>query len=128
MSYFTTIRHSEHHSFYYNAARHTSVSQFSDDAHVSIKDASGKNTLVFRFIGQLPIGHLAFLAEQCLAVALNANGNIRKLMEDTRVLRMYKEDSICEIMLVKRDREFGEITAMDTLWTPEDMEAMFSDA
>lgn len=121
MSYFTHVTHNDLYSFYYNGIRSLSVMQFSRDCHVTIKDATGVNALVFRFSGVMPVGQLDFICEYCASIAYGANGSIRKLVEDHRLLLLMKKLDLVEVMHVSRKCEDPKL---ETLWSPEDAKAM----
>lgn len=123
MSYFTHIRHNGSYSFFHNLPQGVSLSQYASDFHITINDATGDNKLTFIFQGQAYISEMIILCRISQSIAYRTNGSIRKLVEDHRVLWLMKEAGLSEVLHVTRTN--GDIR-IDTLWTPEDAEALLN--
>lgn len=121
--YFTATNETHMYKFYYSPARMISAMQFDGSLQIGVKDASGKVELCFKFIANISEDMLQYVCEIVRAIAYSANGSVRKLIEDHRVLHLMKELNMSEILHVSRKTDD---LVINTLWTPEDAEALLS--
>lgn len=84
---------------------------------VVIWDADHKNSLDFTFTAMHDesINAYQLLITLCWQIAYNARGNVRKLVEDHRVLMLFKELDLSDITHYSSKRE-----KFTTMWTDED--------
>lgn len=118
---FTYTRRDDERAYLYQSdtAHGVGVMQLGNRQTVYINDARGVNALVFTMCG-VSEDALALVAELCLHVALSANGSIRRLVEDPRLLLLLKEFDLSEVY----HTVYAVENSQSTLWTPDDYYAM----
>lgn len=120
---FTYTRRDDERAYLYRSdtAHGVGVMQLGNRLTVYINDARGVNALVFTMCGVAEDDH-AHVADMCLWIAIAANGNVRKLVEDHRVLLLMKQYDLSEIYHTKYAVDNSQVT----LWTPDDAYALNS--
>lgn len=122
MSYFTYVSQNPDTNYMYLADHEKGISivEFYPMQTFIVRDHGGKNSLHFR-MSSVSIADKPLVMEMCRSIARMANGKIRNLVEDSRVLLLMKEYDLTEIYHSQVGRD-----QMITLWTTEDADALMS--
>lgn len=120
---FTYTRRDDENAYVYmsDTAHGVGVMSLGNRQTVYVNDARGVNALVFIMCG-VSENDRAHVADMCLGIALAANGSIRKLVEDSRVLLLMKQYDLSEIY----HTVYAKDNSASTLWTQEDAYALGS--